>query len=31
MDIFFYINKSFMPSVNDAIGDLGQSYGLYDK
>lgn len=28
--VYFYINKSFMPSLDSALGDLAQSYGNYD-
>jgi hypothetical protein len=28
---YFYINQSFMPSLDARIGDLAQCYGRYDS
>jgi hypothetical protein len=30
LNIFFYINQSFMPALDSRIGDLAQCYGRYD-
>ena len=29
-NLFFYLNQSFMPSLDSRLGDLGQCYGRYD-
>ena len=30
LNTFFYINQSFMPSLDARLGDLAQCYGKYD-
>ena len=29
-NLYFYLNQSFMPSLDSKLGDLGQCYGRYD-
>lgn len=29
-NLYFYLNQSFMPSLDSRLGDLGQCYGRYD-
>lgn len=30
LNVFFYINQSFMPALDARVGDLAQCYGRYD-
>ena len=30
-NLYFYLNQSFMPSLDSRLGDLGQCYGRYDQ
>lgn len=29
--LYFYLNQSFMPSLDSKLGDLGQCYGRFDE
>ena len=29
--LYFYLNQSFMPSLDSRLGDLAQCYGRYDE
>lgn len=31
LNVFFYINQSFMPALDSRLGDLAQCYGRYDE